>query len=79
MTYTRHILGEFDNNNRIQSCIICGEIIHDYRGAMYSPNSDGSPVVEKGWQEGDFFISNDTWPQFMSSLEPSGVDIYNCR
>lgn len=43
MTYTKHVLGAFEDG--IQRCILCGNIRHDYRGAMYAPNEDGSPIV----------------------------------
>lgn len=78
MIYTKHILAPFDPEKQTQRCIICGEIIHNYQGVMYAPNEDGSPIVtSKGWQEGEFYISNSN-PFYMMSAEPRDSEIINC-
>lgn len=78
MTYIKHILGEFDEEGKIQRCIICGEIIHDYRGAMYAPEEDGSIIESKGWAEGDFYMSTGN-PSYMTSREPDTANIILCK
>lgn len=76
MKWTKHILGKFNQEERTQRCIICGEVIHDYRGAMYAPNEDGSPVIEKGWVEGEHYVGGKNPTQFWSN-KPDG-EIVNC-
>ncbi len=71
----RHFLLPFNREERTQSCAICGQVIHDYRGAMYAPISDGSPVVENGWEPGPHYITGNN-PKYFSSTEPSKKD-YN--
>lgn len=73
--YTKHILGEFYEG--IQRCILCGEIIHDYRNVLYSPNEDGTPIIEKGWVSGEFYSSNG-YPIIMLTNKPLNVEIKNC-
>lgn len=79
MNYIKHILGEFSQEERTQRCIICGEVIHNYQGAMYAPNEDGSPVIERGWQEGEFYMSLNTNPTHMMSMKPGEGEIINCN
>lgn len=72
---TRHYLAPFNPVTRTQKCSLCGEIIHDYSNAMYAPNPDGSPVIEKGWLAGEHYI----WginPQQFTSVKPTGNE-YN--
>lgn len=73
MIYTKHILGAFAEG--VQRCIVCGEIIHDYRGVMYETQEAADS--EKGWMEGEFWISDGN-PQMLTSIEPE-EEIKNCQ
>jgi hypothetical protein len=50
-TYVRHIVGEMTEEG-IQGCVICGEIITDYRGAMVP---EGTPPL-RGFDAGDIYV-----------------------
>lgn len=53
----KHILGEFDQEEQVQKCIICGEIIHDYREAMYAPDENGNIPQQMGWMPGEHYAT----------------------
>lgn len=53
MDYIRHIVSELDETG-VQRCIICGEIINDYRNLMWI-KEDGPP---KGFAPGVVIASS---------------------
>ncbi len=73
MIYTKHYLGEFDEETRIQRCILCGEIIVDYSCAAWF----GGGEAPKGWKEGDFYISGGC-PQWLTSEINEDENFKNC-
>ena len=80
-TYTKHILGEFDQVEQVQRCIICGEIIHDYRNAMFAPDENGNVPVNKGWASGQHYVSDGN-PQYFWSTPPvqnNETKVVNCK
>lgn len=50
--YVKHHVGEL--NEMVQRCVLCGEIINDYRNAMW-PQGQPAPT---GFASGSLFISN---------------------
>jgi len=50
MKYTQHIVGELIGG--IQTCVICGAVITDYRGTMVP---DGTPPL-RGFPAGPVYI-----------------------
>jgi len=81
MIYTKHILAPFNDIEKVQKCIICGEIIHNYQNAMYALDPDGKPIVEKGWMEGEHYVStgNPTYLQTIAPIEDYETKIVNCK
>lgn len=79
-TYTKHVLGEYDKLRKVQMCIMCGEIIHDYNEVIYKPDENGNIPVERGWVSGDHYIS-DGIPIYIMSSPPTNpnVKIVNCN
>ena len=67
MKYIKHIVAEMDES-LIQRCLICGEVISDYRNTM-------APVgtVISGFPQGPVYVSDSKNPQIFSS-EISTID-----
>ena len=78
MELTKHIVAEMDGS-MIQRCLICGEVISDYRNAMW-PNGQSAP---KGWESGPVYVSNTKNPQiFKTESAMSQEDfemVKNCK
>jgi len=77
--YVKHILAEYDEVERVQRCIICGEIIHDYRNAIFESQEDADN--NKGWVEGEHYVSYGN-PQYFWSTPPvqnNETKIVNCK
>jgi len=72
--YTRHIAGEMDG--LVQRCVLCGQIICDYRGAMVYPPSAEPP---KGWEPGEIFISVKTNPTHIVSQVFDEDEVESCQ
>ncbi len=47
-----------------------GDGFGDYSNGVYAPNPDGSPIVERGWVEGEFYMTKNTNPTSMMSMKP---------
>lgn len=62
---TRHIVGE--TNGGLQHCIICGEVIADYRGAAFYPPLEDSQILS--WPEGEIYMQGKN-PTVISTTEP---------
>lgn len=73
MKYTKHIAGKFEN--WMQHCIICGEVISDYRNSMMPV---GSPPPA-GFPEGDVYISHSKNPQMFSREIASDDTFEDCK
>lgn len=73
--YIRHVVGPMVD--LIQHCVICGEVIADYRGAMVHPAPTG-PI--QGWAEGNLFISVATNPTTFKTeaWPPPPEDVVDC-
>lgn len=71
----RHFLGPYNAFTNTQSCVMCGQIIHNYQGVIYAPNEDGSTVIQKGWIEGEHFVTSGNPTIFNSTSPPK--DKYN--
>ena len=50
--WTQHIIGEPDLEEQTQRCVLCGEVIIDYRGISY-PEEQGPPPW---WTAGPIYI-----------------------
>lgn len=77
MLYIKHHVGEMVD--LVQRCIICGEVIADYRNVMIHPPPTG-PI--KGWEAGPLYISQGTNPTtFRSDSFPpgDGDNVVNCK
>jgi hypothetical protein len=71
MKYIKHVLGEFDQELQIQRCLICGQIIHDYRNCIST-----EPI--SGWESGEHFVKEGFPTIFTSSLD-EGENFVNCK
>jgi hypothetical protein len=70
----RHVVTEMDDE-MIQRCVICGEIICDYsRGVMY-PATQEPP---KGWAAGDLYIQGKN-PTVYSTTIGDDEDFEDCK
>jgi len=71
--FIRHVIGELTDN--IQRCVICGEVVNDYRGAMW-PAGQEAPT---GFPKGDIYVSAQGNPKMFCS-DISEYDTYiNCK
>ncbi len=61
--YIKHVVVDMDES-MVQNCVLCGETICDYRGAVW-PIEQSSP---KGWGSGDVFLSVKKNPTMMTSV-----------
>jgi hypothetical protein len=61
--YVKHVVGELNGN--VQRCVICGEIINDYRNAMW-PVGQPAPT---GFAPGDLYITNGNPKMYVSSID----------
>lgn len=71
MKIVRHIVSEMKDN--IQRCIVCGEIIFDYRNVSY-PTAQGRPW---GFPAGELFIQGKNPTAYLSQL-PAGETAEDC-
>lgn len=67
-TFTRHVVAAMDNT-RVQHCVLCGEIINDYRNVMYH----GEPP--KGFPKGFVYVSEGR-PTILQTEEPRETVFY---
>ncbi len=51
LTYKRHVVTDMDET-QVQRCVLCGQVISDYRGAMVP---DGMQMP-KGFASGDVYV-----------------------
>ena len=58
----------------VQNCIFCGEVISDYRNAMY-PYGQEPP---KGWATGNVFISGSN-PKWYTNEVKEGEEFIDCK
>lgn len=75
--FTRHIVADMDAS-MVQRCLICGEIISDYRNAMW-PNGQDPP---KGWGSGPVYVLGGNPTTYMSEAamaETSMLESENCK
>lgn len=74
--YIKHYLGLYNFKDQVQRCVLCGEIIHDYRGGSFAANTDGSFPINNGWMEGDHYVSQQTNPTiYLTSPNPDDIII----
>lgn len=72
--YKKHIAGEM-NSEGLQMCVICGEILTDYRGAMVPKGS--APLT--GFPSGDIYVSKGS-PTISQTSNPSPeYKVENCK
>lgn len=55
MSYIKHIAGEYDEETKMQICVLCGAIIIDMSNAFYC---DGDPM-SGGFAPGDVYKTID--------------------
>lgn len=58
-----------------QHCMLCGECIIDYRGAMV-PAGQG-PI--SGWESGEIYVSNTNNPKIYMKQQPCECEIKKCQ
>lgn len=73
MQYTRHIVADMDET-MVQRCLICGEVISDYRTCMYEINAG----VPKGWAAGELFVRGGN-PRITNRNIGEGDTFINCK
>lgn len=73
--YIRHILAPYNKEEQVQRCIICGEIIHDYRGVMYDSQEAAN---HNGWQEGEHFVRPGNPKYYTTFIDPQDIS-WNCN
>jgi hypothetical protein len=66
--YTRHIAGVFDPVSMKQHCLLCGQHVMDYGGAILMDHSGQASI--KGWQENKPVYISVGSPTISTSLEP---------
>lgn len=65
MNFTQHQVAEMDST-MVQRCLICGEVISDYRG-MIGPIDNPLP---QGYAPGAVYVSNTRNPRITTIQEP---------
>ncbi len=72
--YTRHIVGDADED-RVQHCLVCGEIVSDYSGAMAWTGDGGPPT---GFAPGEIFTFTTGGSTTLSTSLPLWYDRIDC-
>ncbi len=75
--FIKHIVANMDGS-MVQRCLICGEIISDYRNAMW-PSGQSPP---SGWGSGPVYILAGNPTTYMSESAISEKDLQesiNCK
>jgi hypothetical protein len=70
--FVRHIVGQLDEG--VQRCVICGEIISDYRNTMMPA---GTPPP-KGFGAGEVFVKGGNPIETTIAIRP-GTPFKNCN
>lgn len=67
--YTKHVVGEMVE--LVQRCLICGEVISDYRNAWYPAGQD----APTGWAPGELFVSSGNPIMFATSISDEEMQV----
>lgn len=73
MEYIKHIVAEMDES-LIQRCLICGEVISDYRNTMAPAGT-----VISGFTQGPVYVSDSKNPQIYCTELSEGETAKNCN
>jgi len=71
--FIQHCISEMDNNG-MQRCIVCGEILTYYSGIMAPVGSQAL----RGFDPGVIYVSLGQQPRIMTTIEPENAAIYSC-
>jgi hypothetical protein len=75
MEHKQHVVDALDET-LVQKCILCDEVIEDYRNAMFSP---GTKLENIGWRPGVIYISQGTNPTIkQTELDDPNATIISC-
>lgn len=77
MKYIKHIAGVLKDS--VQRCIICGDVITDYRNTMVCQNPDGTVPALNGFPEGDVYLSIQKSPQISTTMLSNEDEFVICK